>query len=194
MSNFNRVIYDRLPSFSEIPLEARKSYIDCVCSDYGIPRIDEYVDAFCVAPASSKYHGNYEGGLLDHSLNVACVLDAMTRDMQLEWQNDRSPILVGMYHDICKFDNYIITDSEILKAEAINLGHGDRSVELLKKIIPDLTEEEEFCIRWHMGAFDDKVNWKFYGEAVEKYPNVLFTHTADMIASRILERSCDNPC
>ena len=35
------------------------------------------------------------------------------------------------------------------------------------------------------GAFDDKKNWNRYGEAVTKYPNVLYTHTADMIASRI---------
>lgn len=188
MSNFNEVIFNPIPSLGKLTLEARRSFLDSVYTEYGVPSIDEYIDAFCVAPASSKYHGNYEGGLIDHSLNVACVLDAMTRDMQLEWQNERSPILVGLYHDICKFDNYIITDSEILKAETINLGHGDRSVELLKKLIPDLTEEEELCIRWHMGAFDDKENWKAYGEAVEKYPNVLFTHTADMIASHVMER------
>ena len=45
--------------------------------------------------------------------------------------------------------------------------------------------EELSCIRWHMGAFDDKENWNYYGAAIENYPNVLFTHTADMIAARI---------
>ena len=42
------------------------------------------------------------------------------------------------------------------------------------------------CIRWHMGAFDDKENWNSYGRACTAYPNVLYTHTADMIAARIL--------
>lgn len=36
-----------------------------------------------------------------------------------------------------------------------------------------------------MGAFDEKENWNFYGRAIEKYPNVLYTHIADMIVSRI---------
>ena len=41
------------------------------------------------------------------------------------------------------------------------------------------------CIRWHMGAFDDKDNWSCYGNAVERYETVLWTHTADMYASRV---------
>ena len=49
----------------------------------------------------------------------------------------------------------------------------------------ELTQEEIFCIRWHMGAFDDKENWNSYGRACTVYPNVLYTHTADMIAARI---------
>jgi len=48
-----------------------------------------------------------------------------------------------------------------------------------------LTPEEVMCIRWHMGAFDEKHNWKYYTAAVKKYPNVLWTHTADMIASQM---------
>ena len=50
----------------------------------------------------------------------------------------------------------------------------------------NLTEEEILCIRWHMGAYDDKENWNTIGAAIEKYPNVLFTHTADMMAARIV--------
>ena len=49
-----------------------------------------------------------------------------------------------------------------------------------------LTFEEIVCIRWHMGAYEtDTKMWDYYGKAIEKYPNVLFAHTADMIASRI---------
>lgn len=49
----------------------------------------------------------------------------------------------------------------------------------------DLTEEEKMCIRYHMGAFTEKSEWEFYSRAVRRYPNVLWTHTADMIASQI---------
>ena len=51
----------------------------------------------------------------------------------------------------------------------------------------DLTEEEMLCIRWHMGAYDNKDNWDILGRAIEKYPNVLWTHTADMVAARVLK-------
>lgn len=48
-----------------------------------------------------------------------------------------------------------------------------------------ITREEEACIRYHMGAFTEKEEWKDYTDAVERFPNVLWTHTADMIASHI---------
>jgi hypothetical protein len=48
-----------------------------------------------------------------------------------------------------------------------------------------LSEEEKYCVLYHMGAFSDEKEWKFYSQAVRTYPNVLYTHTADMIASQI---------
>ena len=48
-----------------------------------------------------------------------------------------------------------------------------------------LTEEEMLCIRWHMGAFDRAEYWTTYERAIERFPNVLYTHTADMIATYV---------
>jgi len=48
-----------------------------------------------------------------------------------------------------------------------------------------LTEEEILCIRYHMGAYNCD-DWEGYDKAIRKYPNVLFTHTADMYASKVL--------
>lgn len=94
---------------------------------------------------------------------------------------------MGMFHDLCKLDNYQRTDNEAWEYNNATLlpGHGDKSVMMLQQYMR-LTEEEMFCIRWHMGAFDDKENWNSYGRAVTRYPNVLYTHTADMVAARIL--------
>lgn len=94
---------------------------------------------------------------------------------------------MGMFHDLCKLDNYQRTNNEAWEYNNATLvpGHGDKSVMMLQQHI-HLTEEEMFCIRWHMGAFDDKENWNSYGRAVTRYPNVLYTHTADMVAARIL--------
>lgn len=144
---------------------------------------------FFTAPASTKYHGAYEGGLFDHSLEVAKQLINLTDKLGLEWASPNSPIVVGLFHDLCKCDNYvwdIETDSYKYNPEIILPGHGEKSVIMLQKLIP-LTDEEIACIRWHMGAYEkDPKMWEYYGRAIENYPNVLYTHTADMIASKII--------
>ena len=161
----------------------------------GIDRLEE--SGFFTAPASATHHGNYEGGLFDHSLNVAEALADLTFRNRLEWQNPRSPWLVGMFHDLCKIDCYkheIIgwaNDTPIygektyeFNEDTLYKGHGDKSVILLSSFLT-LTPEEAACIRYHMGAFTDKEEWKYYTRAIREYPNVLWTHHADMIASHI---------
>lgn len=141
-------------------------------------------NGFFTAPASTKYHGNYAGGLFDHSLAVTESLLDLTAGMDLKWEKVRSPYIVGMFHDICKIDSYIKTEDGYIYNKEAMPGHGDKSVIILKQFI-ELTEEEFLCIRWHMGAFDKETNWQRYSKSVRKYPNVLFTHTADMIASQV---------
>ena len=140
---------------------------------------------FFTSPASTKYHGAYPGGLHDHSYAVTWNLLRLTESLDLSWEKKRSPYIVGMLHDICKCHMYIATDSGYEYNRDLYLpGHGDRSVILAQQLVR-LTEEEILCIRWHMGAFDDREHWNAYGQAIENYPNVLWTHTADMMASRI---------
>lgn len=163
---------------------------------------------FFTAPASIKYHGNYEGGLFDHSFAVAKFLVQLTEDNHLTWKNPRSPYVVGMFHDLCKIDQYIPQYEMIEALELSSLngpkpttfvetvcgyeynpdtllkGHGDKSVMLLSQFYT-LTDEEIMCIRYHMGAFTDKSEWNDYTRAVRNYPNVLWTHQADMLASHV---------
>ena len=49
-----------------------------------------------------------------------------------------------------------------------------------------LTGEEAACIVYHMGAYE-KDMWDGYDAAIRQYPNVLYTHTADMLASKVDE-------
>lgn len=163
---------------------------------------------FFTAPASTKYHGNYEGGLLNHSRMVTEYLLALTQANHLIWRKARSPFIVGMFHDLCKIDQYIPQYElrEELKPSPLNnpkltkfvktlcgyeynpdtllKGHGDKSVMLLSQFYT-LTDEEIMCIRYHMGAFTDKSEWNDYTRAVSQYPNVLWTHQADMLASHV---------
>jgi hypothetical protein len=161
---------------------------------------------FTTAPASTKYHGNYEGGLLEHSVNVMDALCELTENNHLSWSRPESPIIVGLFHDICKIDAYKPKKSAELQYtnedgvyekipvyegyeynnETLFKGHGDKSVMMLASLM-QLTEEEVACIRYHMGAFTDKEEWNYYTRAIHKYPNVLWTHHADMIATHIME-------
>ena len=144
---------------------------------------------FFTAPATTKYHGAYEGGLFDHSHAVAWHLADMTEKLGLKWERPESPLVIGMYHDLCKCDNYAVdpeTGKFIYNPDMIIPGHGDKSVIMLSKYMR-LTDEEIACIRWHMGAYEtDTKMWNYYGKAIETFPNVLFTHTADMVASKIV--------
>lgn len=160
-------------------------------------------DGFFSAPASTKYHGAYEGGLFDHSLNVTKVLVKLTDKNELAWIRPESPYIIGMFHDICKQDQYrhpvdetfygggapipLVDESKWEYAPNLLLeGHGDKSIMLLSQYL-QLTMEEILCIRYHMGAFVDQKEWNDYTRAIHEYPNVLWTHTADMIAAHILE-------
>lgn len=154
---------------------------------------------FFTAPASTKYHGACLGGLYKHSTSVMKFLVQLTKDNSLRWKNERSPYIVGMFHDICKVDQYRHPYFEIpdlngerridyahweYRDDTLLKGHGDKSVMLLSQFYT-LTEEEIMCIRYHMGAFTDKTEWKDYTRAIHAYPNVLWTHQADMLASHV---------
>lgn len=140
---------------------------------------------FFDAPASRSYHGNYEGGLFNHSVAVTNSLLKLTEDNELKCERKESPYIIGMFHDLCKCDQYIRVDGGYAYDNNLVLtGHGDKSVILAQQIM-SLTEEEILCIRWHMGAYDKEENWNHFNAAIRKYNNVLWTHVADMIASQI---------
>lgn len=159
---------------------------------------------YFTAPASAKYHGVYEGALFDHSFAVYQKLKDFTEKNELEWQRKESPFIIGMFHDICKCDRYKKVQDppkpivDPFKGEYVEYtpparyeynenvlleGHGSKSVILLSQLIT-LTEEEILCIRYHMGAYE-KDDWKGFDNAIKKYPNVMWTHHADMLVSKL---------
>ena len=158
-------------------------------------------NGFFTAPASTKYHGAYEGGLFDHSFTVTKRLMKLSVDNKLEWKRKESPFIIGMFHDLCKCDQYILADGSVLgdigdstitspygthyeyNQNTILKGHGSKSIILLSQFIT-LTEEEALCIRYHMGAYETD-EWKEFDAAIRKYQTVLWTHMADMLASKV---------
>lgn len=154
-------------------------------------------NGFFMKPAAIKYHGNHTGGLFEHSMMVAQVLVEMTHKFNIPWTRPESPYIVGMFHDVCKMDDYIDENAQgvgnsllisknpkwTYNPTPVFAGHGDKSVMMLSQVIT-LTEEEMLCIRFHMGAYIT-YDWDSFDRAIRKYQSVLFTHTADMYASKV---------
>lgn len=159
-------------------------------------------NGFFTQSASIKYHGAYEGGLFDHSYEMTQVLLDMTERLNLQWTRPESPYIIGMFHDLCKIDNYLTIVDEpgetmmgtgTVKGKEVHFeynpntilkGHADKSIMLLSQFI-NLTEEELLCIRFHMGAYEGQDQWDNYDKAIRKYETVLWVHTADMYASKV---------
>lgn len=150
---------------------------------------------FFTQPASTRFHGTYEGGLFDHSLRVTEELWKLTDSLHLKWMRKCSPLIIGMFHDLCKVDLYQVDviqrdgDKECVRYKHNDTpsswgpGHGSKSVAIASTLI-QLTPEEVACIRYHMGAYE-KDEWGNLDTAIRTFPNVLWTHTADMVASKL---------
>ena len=151
---------------------------------------------FFKAPASTRFHGNYEGGLLEHSMKVYEILkDKIAKSViDIEIQ-DESVILIALLHDICKVNFYKV-DYRNAKNEfgewekvpyytvddTIPYGHGEKSVMMITEYIK-LTVEEKYAIRWHMGFTEPKEMYTTIGQAYKKYPIALLMHEADLEAT-----------
>ncbi|MBQ3502461.1 MAG: hydrolase [Clostridia bacterium] len=159
---------------------------------------------FFTAPASSKFHSAYEGGLCEHSLKV---FDRYIKLLKMEYGEDfskqislESVAIIALLHDVCKVDFYK-TDYRNVKVDGqwvqvpyytvedkLPYGHGEKSVYIVGSFIK-LTREEAMAINWHAGGFDDRVRGGSYGmaEAYYKFPNAMIFHMADMMATYLDE-------
>lgn len=146
----------------------------------GVQDLLEWLEStdFYTAPASTKYHGAYAGGLLEHSLNVfrrlvkrcpAADVDTLT--------------IAALLHDVCKAGLYEKTEDGYCHNEQFPIGHGEKSVFLILRHM-QLTDEEIMAISWHMGAFDSRAGaGRSLSSAWEKCPLALHLHLADMEAT-----------
>ena len=164
----------------------------------GIEYLIEFINKsdFFKAPASTRFHGSYEGGLLEHSMKVYEILKDKVKKSCIEIKvPDESLIIIALLHDICKVNFYKV-DYRNAKNEfgewekvpyytvddTIPYGHGEKSVMMITEYLK-LTVEEKYCIRWHMGFTEPKELYNTIGAAYKKYPLALLMHEADLEAS-----------
>ena len=148
---------------------------------------------FFKAPASTRFHGNYEGGLLEHSMSVYKILKEKVKTAVIQIDTpDESLIIMALLHDICKANYYKVDFRNAKNAngewervpfytvdDTIPYGHGEKSVMMLTEYIK-LTNEEKYAIRWHMGFSEPKENYAPLGLAYKKYPIALLLNEADL--------------
>ena len=156
----------------------------------GMDKLIEFLEHsdFFIAPASTRFHGAFEGGLLEHSMKVYEILKQKAGDSD-------SVRIIALLHDICKANFYKV-DYRNAKNElgvwekvpyytvddTIPYGHGEKSVMMLSEFIK-LTPEERYAIRWHMGFTEPKELYTTIGAAYKKYPIALLVHEADLEAT-----------
>ena len=155
------------------------------------------VTDFFIAPASTRFHSNYEGGLCQHSLNVYEVFKKKCEDNRVSLAEDNI-IIAALLHDICKANYYVATTRNVKKdgkwiqvpyytVEDKNpLGHGEKSCLILQTFIK-LSKEELYCIRWHMGGYEPKENLNTISEAWNICRPAVLLHTSDLEASYLME-------
>lgn len=163
----------------------------------GIDKVIEFLEKtdFFTAPASTRFHGASEGGLLEHSLKVYDILNDKIKKQDMIKVDEDTIKIVALLHDICKVNFYKV-DYRNAKNErgewekvpyytiedTMPYGHGEKSVMMLMEYIK-LTGEEKYAIRWHMGFTEPKEQYTTIGSAYKKYPLALLTFEADLEAT-----------
>ena len=162
---------------------------------------------FFNAPASSKYHNSFEGGLADHSLNVYYRLKKLvdSEDSLYAKYSDETIAIIGLLHDVCKINFYIkgqrkfndngvwVTRNIWNIQEDYPFGHGEKSVYIISKFM-ELSDVEALAINWHMGPYDKRCansNLQALEGSFKYDPIVFLTHIADSMATYIDEADSD---
>jgi hypothetical protein len=158
---------------------------------------------FFTAPASTRYHGAYEGGLVEHSLNVYdCLTDFLSRRRVRELYgisySNESIAIAALLHDLCKVNFYRVSYRNVKDdtgrwqsqpyftiEDTLPYGHGEKSVYIISGYMK-LTRDEAFAIRYHMG-FSGTEDSSTVGQALEMFPLAFALSVADMEAAYFVE-------
>ncbi|MDR0384401.1 MAG: HD domain-containing protein [Christensenellaceae bacterium] len=186
-------------------MEAREEFIQIYTQNIkreGAAELLEFIKTtdFFTSPASTRFHGNFEGGLLQHSIKVYKRLVKLVQDENIDISPE-SVAIIALLHDICKANTYKIemrnskVNNEWVKVpyytynDSLPYGHGEKSVYIVSGFMK-LTRDEAMSINWHMGAFDARNNnltSSTLAKAFQMYPIAFLTHVADLISAYLDE-------
>lgn len=173
----------------------------------GIDKLADYLSDstdFFTAPASTRFHNNFSGGLAQHCLNVYENFKSLLENKGIEMSED-SIIICALLHDLCKCNTYVVETRNRKNEQGqwekyniwatnkdvdIPLPHSSRSIAIIRKFIK-LSIKEELTIFYHMGPYggEDYEYRNMLKAANEKYPQTVLFYVADTIASYLDEET-----
>lgn len=172
----------------------------------GMGDLIDYMEeiGFFSAPCSGGNHLSCEFGLIHHSRNVMMAAEnigyALLGKTRYEEIKD-SVVIAAALHDLGKCGDYgkqmyvpnILKSGKASEAKPykrnpalLPLDHATRSIKIATLFI-DLTEDEEFAIRYHDGLYETAN----YGVKGHETPLYLILHYADLWSSRVTEGSTE---
>ena len=190
-------------NYKEIFLDYYKTYITREGADQLLDYLLSPASDFFTAPASTRFHGAYEGGLVEHSINVyECLKDYLSRPRVKERYGlqvtEESIAISALLHDLCKVNCYkpgfrnVKDEKGVWQKvptydfdDKLPYGHGEKSVYIITGFMR-LTREEAFAIRYHMG-FSGTEDIRNVSNAFEQFPLAFALATADMEATYFIE-------
>ena len=155
--------------------------------------------SFFSDPASTKYHGAYDGGLCEHSVNVWQELVRLLKAYPEIKVSAETAAIIALLHDVCKIGCYkqelrnkkvngvwVQQPTYVFQEDFCFGGHGSKSVYLIQKHMA-LTDEEAVAINCPMGSWDRSPSDYGVGNAYERFPLAWLLHVADESATYIRE-------
>ena len=187
-------------------LEAQKSrFLELCRSTIHRDGLEDLLDwlqksDFFIAPASTRYHGAYSGGLCQHSLDVYDYARKLVFLSPVPI-SEESLAVVSLFHDICKCNMYTVEkrnrkiDGVWQEVPFYSIderfhfgGHGSKSVYQVQYFMK-LTPEEAAAINCHMGFSDGNPSTvRDVSSAYGQFPLAWIVHAADEAATFLLER------
>ena len=188
--------------YKEEFLELYRTYVKRDGADKLLEYLLSPQSDFFTAPASTRFHGSYAGGLVEHSVNVYhCLKDYLSRERvrsvyRMEY-TEETVAVAALLHDVCKINCYRpgtrnVKEGGVWKTvdtfeydDRMPYGHGEKSVYIISGFMR-LSREEAFAIRYHMG-FSGTEDIRNVGASFEQFPLSFALCTADMEATYFLE-------
>ena len=171
---------------------------------------------FFYAPASTKYHASYQGGLCEHSLNVYANMKKLissTPNLDPYCYDEDSIKIIGLFHDISKMNVYEPSVRNVKtycedgdkrdemgrfkwvskpgwatrEKRFVYGSHEVTSEYIIRQFIP-LNIDESVAILHHMGSMHYDSAKDDIGAVFNQYQLALMVYMADMMSTYVDER------